>query len=145
MANFIVFFPYSPCFERRFLCEFLHIITRKIRVLGSRWNGCARMDSCVYHMFADRAFMSGEWSRERFGTGFHGAFHQQSDGRFRERESREKRIEVKRLAGRNWRISLRGSEAPSFAFGSPASHRCAAGAARRTRFSISNLREHCTL
>ena len=42
---------------------------------------------------------------------------------------------IKRLAGRNWRfISLRGSEAPGFAFGSPASRRCAAGAARRTRF-----------
>ena len=49
-------------------------------------------------------------------------------------------------AGRNWRsISLRGSEAPGFAFGSPASRRCAAGPARRTRFSISNFREYCTL
>ena len=31
-------------------------------------------------------------------------------------------------------ISLRGSEAPGLSFGSPASRRCAAGAARRSRF-----------
>ena len=37
------------------------------------------------------------------------------------------------------------SLSPGFAFGSPASRRCAAGAARRTRFSISNFREYCTL
>ena len=50
---------------------------------------------------------------------------------------------IKRLAGRNWRfISLRGSEGPGFAFGSPASCRCAAGAARRTRFHPASPSAH---
>ena len=54
-----------------------------------------------------------------------------------------RRVNIKRLAGRNWRfISLRGSEAPGFAFGSPASRRCAAGAARRTRFHPASPSAH---
>ena len=39
-------------------------------------------------------------------------------------------------------ISLRGSEAPGFAFGSPTSRRCTAGAARRTRFHPASPSAH---
>ena len=55
------------------------------------------------------------------------------------------KIHIRRLAGRNRFISFHGSEASGLAFGSPASRRCAEGAARRTRFSISNVREYFTL